>query len=288
MFTRVRVAAASGALFGHCSAAHFREDARGMQCEIWSESGRDQKPRLGQVSLVGLRSKCRRCRPLQSARAPFGLLRRTRHATVGSCRRPTRAPWRLPASSQAHYSEKIVYLLNSYQPKDNKRQSRRERLSVNAMSSRPVHGVDAPTTARTIRRAARRRHLARVFDRRREGYHGCLRKRGPNRRWPTPSSERHAKPSSIGDSAGIGSTTAQTKPRRVSDRDQNATRSAQDTSSNWRRSVFRITSSTPSSLACSLGASERRQFLLIRKYSQDRDANPLAHGARNRGAGGPN
>jgi hypothetical protein len=45
-------------------------------------------------------------------------------------------------------------------------------------------------------------------------------------------SERHAKPSSIGDSAGIGSTTAQMKPRRVSDRDQNATRSAQDTSSN--------------------------------------------------------
>ena len=30
-----------------------------------------------------------------------------------------------------------------------------------------------------------------------------------------------------------------------------------------------------SSLACSLGASERRQFLLIRKYSQDRDANPV-------------
>src|SRR5271170_2932037 len=100
---------------------------------------------------------------------------------------------------------------------------------------------------------------------------------------------RDAKPSSIGDSAGIGSTTAQMKPRLSSDRDQKAARSAQVTSSNWRRSVFRITSATPaSSLACSLGASERRQFLLIRKYSQDRDANPLTHGARNRGAGGPN
>jgi hypothetical protein len=95
---------------------------------------------------------------------------------------------------------------------------------------------------------------------------------------------RDAKPSSIGDSAGIGSTATQIKPRLSSDRDQKAARSARDTSSNWRRSVFQITSATQSSLACSLGASERRQFLLIQKYSQDRDANPLTHGARNRGA----
>ena len=104
--------------------------------------------------------------------------------------------------------------------------------------------------------------------------------------WGTPGGKRDAKPSSIGDSAGIGSTPAQMKPRLSSDRNQKAARSAQVKSTNWRRSAFRITSGMPqtSTLACSLGASERRQFLLIRKYSQDRDANPLAHGAQNRGA----
>ena len=236
-----------------CSAAHFREDARGMQCEIWSESGRDQS--LASVSLVGLRSERKRCRRLQSAWAPFGLLRRTRHATVGSCRRPTRAPWRLPASHQAQYSEKIVYLLYSYQRKDNKRQSRASK------APRPAYSIDDA-----------------------EGYSGCRRKRGLSRRWPTPGCERHANPSSIGDLAGMGSTTAQMKPRLVSDRDQKAARFAQDIIE-LAAFLFRITSATPtSSLACSLGASERRQFLLIRKYSQDREAIPLARGARNRGA----
>jgi hypothetical protein len=74
------------------------------------------------------------------------------------------------------------------------------------------------------------------------------------------------------------------KPRLVSDRDQKAARFAQDIIE-LAAFLFRITSATPApSLACSLGASERRQFLLIRKYSQDREAIPLARGARNRGA----
>jgi hypothetical protein len=105
--------------------------------------------------------------------------------------------------------------------------------------------------------------------------------------WRTPGGKRDAKPSSIGDSAGIGSTPAQMKPRLSSDRNQKAARSAQVKSTNWRRSAFRITSGMPqtSTLACSLGASERRQYLLVRKYhTQDRDSNPLAHGAQNRGA----
>ncbi len=56
--------------------------------------------------------------------------------TVGSCRRPTRSPWRLPARYQGHYSEKIVYVLNSYQPKDNKRQSRASK------PPRPAYSID--------------------------------------------------------------------------------------------------------------------------------------------------
>jgi hypothetical protein len=37
---------------------------------------------------------------------------------------------------QAQYSEKIVYLLNSYQPKDNKRQSRASK------APRPAYSID--------------------------------------------------------------------------------------------------------------------------------------------------
>ena len=37
----------------HPSAAHFLEDARGMQCEIWSESGRDQSGASGRFLLLG-------------------------------------------------------------------------------------------------------------------------------------------------------------------------------------------------------------------------------------------
>ena len=70
-------------------------------------------------------------------------------------------------------------------------------------------------------------------------------KRRPSKRRPTPCSERHAKPSSIGDSAVMGSTTAQMKPRLMSDRDQKAARSAQDI---IELAAFRF---------CSLGASER-------------------------------
>jgi hypothetical protein len=57
------------------------------------------------------------------------------------------------------------------------------------------------------------------------------------------------KPSSIGVSAGMGSTTAQMTPRLAGDRDQKATRFAQDI---IELAAFRF---------CSLGASERCQFV---------------------------
>jgi hypothetical protein len=142
-----------------CRAAHFREAARGMQCEIWSESGRDQSLASGRLLSLGFAqrvSAAARFKPHERPSASFGerVMPPSDRVVVQQEHRGD-----TPASYQAHYSEKIVYLLNSYQSKYNRHQT-----------------------------------PARVFDRRREGYHGCLRKRGLSRRRPTPGSERHAKP----------------------------------------------------------------------------------------------
>jgi hypothetical protein len=88
--------------------------------------------------------------------------------------------------------------------------------------SRAMHAVDAPTT--------RERYAERRVEggptRRREGY-----KMSSNAVRAGAGRHRVASltQSAIGDSAGMGSTTAQMKPRLTSDRDQKAARSARDT-----------------------------------------------------------
>jgi hypothetical protein len=137
----------------HPSAAHFLEDARGMQCEIWSESGRDQKPRLsGRFLLLGFDQSV-------SAAARFKTHGRLSAPSANaSCHR------RIVSSSNKSTVATSAFVPGALLGED--------RLFCRIATS--------PRIACT--RAPRRRRLARVFDRRREGYHGCLRKRGPNRR----------------------------------------------------------------------------------------------------------
>ena len=119
------------------SAADFREDARGMQCEIRSESGRDQSLASGRLPLLGFAQSVRaaaRLKAHERLSASFG--QRAMPPSDRVVDQQERAPWRLLASYQAHFSEKIVYLLNSYQPKDSKRQSRASK------TPRPAYSID--------------------------------------------------------------------------------------------------------------------------------------------------
>src|SRR5271163_3525995 len=98
------------------SAADFREDARGMQCEIRSESGRDQSLASGRLPLLGFAQSVRaaaRLKAHERLSASFG-----QRAMPPSDRVVDQQE--LLASYQAHFSEKIVYSLKSYQPKDSK------------------------------------------------------------------------------------------------------------------------------------------------------------------------
>ena len=63
-----------------------------------SSKARPRRP-TRRASPVARRSECKRCRRPQTASAPFGLPRQTRHATDGSCRRPAKEPAPLARSS---------------------------------------------------------------------------------------------------------------------------------------------------------------------------------------------
>lgn len=137
----------------HPSAAHFLEDTRGMQCEIWSESGRDQKPRLsGRFLLLGFDQSV-------SAAARFKT-----HERLSACFGERAMP----------PSDRVVV------QQEHRGDFRLRTRRITRRRSFICRIATSPRIACT--RAPRRRRLARVFDRRRQGYHGCLRKRGPNRR----------------------------------------------------------------------------------------------------------
>jgi hypothetical protein len=119
-----------------CRAAHFREAARGMQCEIWSESGRDQSLASGRLLSLGFAqrvSAAARFKPHERPSASFGerVMPPSDRVVVQQEHRGD-----TPASYQAHYSEKIVYLLNSYQSKYNRHQSRASKVP------RPAYSID--------------------------------------------------------------------------------------------------------------------------------------------------
>jgi hypothetical protein len=136
LFTRVRVAAASGALFGTAAPPIFAKTLEECNAKYGAKQDVIKSLAWGRFLLFGFAqsvSAAARFKAHERLSASFGE-RAMPPSDRAVVRQEHRGDFRL--RSQAYYSEKIVYLLNSYQPKDNRHQSRASK------APRPAYSID--------------------------------------------------------------------------------------------------------------------------------------------------